>query len=918
MAMFQTAGTGSSISVSKESVEEMGKILSKSSTYRKESASTKILPEASYKHSPPSSALTDLSMAIFQTAGSGAVISVSEERLEDAGRILKKKSSSSSNAPASKKTFSEMSVLPRTPMTSFQTPRSHTITKNNYAGATETNVSAAMAMFQTAGSGAAISVSEERLEDAGRMLKKSPSSSNDSASKKAAFSGVSSPTRAAIASFQTPRSNTMTINNSAGVMETNVSAAMMAMFQTAGSGAAIHVSEERLEEGGKMLNKSSSSSNDSVPKKVAFSGGASSLSRTAIASFQTPRSDTITKNNSAEAAETNISAVMMAMFQTAGSGATLSVSNERLEDAGRMLNKSSSSSKETDMKNVDDETDGRRKAIAMFQTAGSGGAISVSEERLEDAGRRLNKPSSSSKESAMKNVDDEIVGKRDSSNAMEGRLYTPTKDVMVTPHQNIVRFGSIRRATYGLTPLAFSNNDDRDYVVPLKPVSEDGALGDCQIQATVSVQDLHSSPKEYNMASKSANVTMSAGDSILVRKRKGEQNGAMTPVPINFSNKLLGTPDAFQTPGLSESTPGYNSPNTEDCPTLQDAIRLGVMSKCPKVCRLNGVREVTMSVNCENALQLRFDNEGLPVVFALNTEDDHFATLGRMELIREALITNGCDSNRIKDSWIRNHTRWIVWKLASYERSFSRFLGGNHLTYQMLIQNLTSRFRKELIEGVRPTIRKILNRDIAPSKMMCLVVCRIIPSTKSKSDDTPQPLKIVELSDGWYSVKGCLDKKMSEYIDVGLITVGTKLLVSNARLMGLKEGVDPLDEGDGTSCENCEGALQLTANACRLAGWNAKLGFVKATNNERMSNGRLLVKRISDAVPGGGDIPAIRLFIQRVYPMLYYEKSEHNSQVLTVQEEEALRREFESRKLKVMERLTDRVQAEVEQVRIYI
>ena len=236
----------------------------------------------------------------------------------------------------------------------------------------------------------------------------------------------------------------------------------------------------------------------------------------------------------------------------------------------------------------------------------------------------------------------------------------------------------------------------------------------------------------------------------------------------------------------------------------------------------------------------------------------------------------------------------------------------------MLIHNLTSRFRKELIEGVRPAIRKILNRDIAPSKMICLVVCRIIPSPKSKSDDTPQPLKIVELSDGWYSVKGCLDKKMSEYIDLGLITVGTKLLVSNARLMGLEEGVDPLDEGDGTSCENCKGALQLTVNACRLARWNAKLGFVKATNNERMSNGRLLVKRISDVVPGGGDIPAIRLFIQRVYPMLYYEKSEHCSQVLTVQEEDTMRREFENRKLKVIEKLTDRIQAEVEQVRIYV
>jgi Leucine-rich repeat (LRR) protein len=83
-------------------------------------------------------------------------------------------------------------------------------------------------------------------------------------------------------------------------------ATMMAMFQTAGSGTAIHVSEERVEDARRMLKMSPSSSNDPASKKVAFSGGASSPSRTTIASFQVPRSDTITKNNSAEATEKNV------------------------------------------------------------------------------------------------------------------------------------------------------------------------------------------------------------------------------------------------------------------------------------------------------------------------------------------------------------------------------------------------------------------------------------------------------------------------------------------------------------------------------------------------------------------------------------------------------------------------------------
>merc|ERR1712023_365211 len=92
--------------------------------------------------------------------------------------------------------------------------------------------------------------------------------------------------------------------------------------------------------------------------------------------------------------------------------------------------------------------------------------------------------------------------------------------------------------------------------------------------------------------------------------------------------------------------------------------------------------------------------------------------LGKLSDIRQAMLNSGCDSNRIQDSWIRNHTRWIVWKLASYERSFSRFLGGKYLSYSKLVRLLVSRFQQEIIDGVRPAIRKILNRDIPASRPM--------------------------------------------------------------------------------------------------------------------------------------------------------------------------------------------------------
>jgi len=330
-----------------------------------------------------------------------------------------------------------------------------------------------------------------------------------------------------------------------------------------------------------------------------------------------------------------------------------------------------------------------------------------------------------------------------------------------------------------------------------------------------------------------------------------------------------------------------------------------------------------MMINYENSLQLRFDATGMPLCL-VSDDSESSGLIGSCSDIIKSMIDNGCTENRIKDSWVRNHARLVIWKLASYERSFSRFLAGKYLTYRKVVQNLVSRFEKEVINGVRPAIRKILNRDIAASKMMILVVCRINSLPASKSDDPSKQSTIIELSDGWYSVRGCMDDIMSDFVNKGLIAVGTKLLVSNARLVGAEDGIDPLDECDGSSSQNCNATLQLTTNATRLARWDSKLGFVNALNTERNPKGRLLVKRISDVVVGGGNVPAIRLFVQRVYPLLYYEKCDHSDsadsttvsspkrRVLTEQEEDARRREFEARKLRAAEKLTERIQTEVE------
>jgi breast cancer 2 susceptibility protein len=262
-----------------------------------------------------------------------------------------------------------------------------------------------------------------------------------------------------------------------------------------------------------------------------------------------------------------------------------------------------------------------------------------------------------------------------------------------------------------------------------------------------------------------------------------------------------------------------------------------------------------------------------------------------------------------------------VWKLAAYERKFSRFLGGRHLTYENLIKNMISRFEREIVEGRRPSLRKILSNDVSPNQMMILVVCQVLPCHEIMNTETqPRQRQMLELSDGWYFIKAELDQKLTTYVRNNLIRVGNKLLVSNAQLVGNGDGVDPLDEGDNAN----KSVLQLTANATRLAKWNAKLGFVNASYS-RAPKGRLLVKRLSDVVVGGGNLPAIRLFVQRVYTLLYYEKSECDfldpaaasstrKPVLSEQEEDKKRRKFERKKNQLIELFTEKVQMEIEKV----
>jgi breast cancer 2 susceptibility protein len=209
---------------------------------------------------------------------------------------------------------------------------------------------------------------------------------------------------------------------------------------------------------------------------------------------------------------------------------------------------------------------------------------------------------------------------------------------------------------------------------------------------------------------------------------------------------------------------------------------------------------------------------------------------------------------------------------------------------------------------------------------MILCVSQIItedPSANTEEDtasSTGAQYKI-ELTDGWYSIQAVLDSKLSEFLRSGRVRVGTKLLISNAQLVGADDGIDPLDEDYDPASRQCQIGLRLSANATRLAKWNAKLGFVRPSKTCcRSSQGLLLVRRVSDILPGGGNIPCLKVMIAKCYPKLFYEKSGDSSSsggsssVLSEAEEDARRMEFEKRTMRAVEKISESIEEELEKV----
>ncbi|KAG5878532.1 hypothetical protein JTB14_008937 [Gonioctena quinquepunctata] len=238
----------------------------------------------------------------------------------------------------------------------------------------------------------------------------------------------------------------------------------------------------------------------------------------------------------------------------------------------------------------------------------------------------------------------------------------------------------------------------------------------------------------------------------------------------------------------------------------------------------------------------------------------------------------GVEQRLIPKGWIENHYKWIIWKLASYERMFPMHFPGS-LSIEHVIQQLKYRYDREIDKTERSPLKKIYEKDDIPQKRMVLCVSDIKKVDSNKFE--------LQLTDGWYEIRTVLDDPLCKQIPRGKIKIGTKLLTSGAELMNC-DGCIPLEATDLVY-------LKINFNCTRRAVWNARLGYQRFPGPFPI--------QIHSVHPMGGPVGAIQITIVRVYPVKYLEKVDGLSVWRNKRAEERKSQECELEKWKKIEQI---------------
>ncbi|XP_010285600.1 PREDICTED: breast cancer type 2 susceptibility protein-like, partial [Phaethon lepturus] len=211
----------------------------------------------------------------------------------------------------------------------------------------------------------------------------------------------------------------------------------------------------------------------------------------------------------------------------------------------------------------------------------------------------------------------------------------------------------------------------------------------------------------------------------------------------------------------------------------------------------------------------------------------------------------------------------------------------------------------EVDKSKRSAIKKITERDDAAGKTLVLCISKIIslntvvsPSSSTKNMESKNAAAIIEVTDGWYGIRALLDPPLKAFLHRRRLTVGQKIIVHGAELVGSQNGCTPLEAPDSLM-------LKISANSTRCARWHAKLGFHR--------DPRPFPLPLSSLYSEGGAVGCIDIVIQRAYPIQWVEKTSAGSYVFRnsrAEEREAAKHAEDQQKK--LEALFAKIQAEYE------
>ncbi len=124
---------------------------------------------------------------------------------------------------------------------------------------------------------------------------------------------------------------------------------------------------------------------------------------------------------------------------------------------------------------------------------------------------------------------------------------------------------------------------------------------------------------------------------------------------------------------------------------------------------------------------------------------------------------------------------------------------------------------------------------------LVLVTAFFISNFSVTVEENGKDITLIDISDGWYSVRCVIDENLVKQVLLGRIYIGQKLRIYGAVFL-LPDGVSPLEVTDNKPL------LSLGFNGVQIAPWYTKLGFQKQ---------RPFLKALKFLSPAGGAIPAV-------------------------------------------------------------